>query len=473
MKEQRSIFKVHPAVPEQEGHVSADEATGGTAAAPGCDGRAAGTPGQVSSMAEPVTRHALIPPSDDFQYLLCGFDSLDIGLFVEWGTDWPIKLTSFHALKEKAQKIGEVLEETTPNRKYIFFPNGKGDNYTFHLQFPEFHLYIAKTEKFTKSPNVYLSINSDTMWKKGVEHALNLVASDLESFGGKIDSILPSRLDICADFKLSPGLTLPFLEEHTVCRSRDMRPIIKGGILETCYFGSPAAPIRLRIYDKGKEVLKKGEKLWFADLWETKDLENIWRIEFQLRRPALKQLKINDLEDLWQKAGGVWNYLTGEWFSLRLLDNDRQDRRSIHPLWQEVQACTERLGKSIRIRRDFSSESHASAQFYISHIAGCLPSFAARGKKRTRDFKKAIYSLSEALFEHWQRRDFKGEVDKRTIKLGQIPDIVFQRPFTDTNEEEYFQERLAEIMNDGRLDDVEAERSAWASVLLRRSDNGD
>ncbi|MCM0082297.1 hypothetical protein L4X63_11920 [Geomonas sp. Red32] len=35
------------------------------------------------SMAEPVTRHALIPHLENFQYLLCGFDSLDIGLFVE------------------------------------------------------------------------------------------------------------------------------------------------------------------------------------------------------------------------------------------------------------------------------------------------------------------------------------------------------------------------------------------------------
>ena len=373
---------------------------------------------ELPDMAEPVTRHALIPLLDNFQYLLCGFDSLDLGLFVEWGTDWLVVLRALQGFKEKAQKIGEVVEETSPDRKCVFFPNGKGDNYTYHLQFPEYHLYIAKTEKFTNSPNVYLSINSETMWNKGVDHALNLVKEDLRFFGGKIDSILPSRLDICADFKLSPGVTLPFMEEHTVCRSRDLRPIIKGGILETCYFGSPAAPIRLRIYDKGKEVLKKGEKLWFADLWGTSDLENIWRVEFQLRRPALKQLKINDVEDLWQRPGGVWNYLTNEWFSLRLRDNDRQDRRTIHPWWQEVQACADRLGKNIRVRRDFSSNSHASALFFIAHIAGCLPSFAVRVK--TRDFKEAIFSLGKALYEHWGKRDFDSEVIKRAIKLGQV-----------------------------------------------------
>jgi hypothetical protein len=74
------------------------------------------------SMAEPVTRHALIPQLDNFQYLLCGFDSLDLGLFVEWGTDWPVVLKALHGFKEKAQKSGEVVEETTPDRKCVFFP---------------------------------------------------------------------------------------------------------------------------------------------------------------------------------------------------------------------------------------------------------------------------------------------------------------------------------------------------------------
>jgi len=369
-------------------------------------------------MAEPVTRHALIPHLDNFQFLLCGFDSLDIGIFVEWGYDWSVVLKALYAFKEKAQKCGEVVEETIPGRNCVIYPNGKGDNYTFHLQFPEYHLYIAKTDKFTSSPNVYLSINSETMWGRGFTYALDLVAADLKYFGGKIDSILPSRLDICVDFKLSPGLTLPFLEEHAVCRSRDLRPIIKGGILETCYFGSPAAPIRLRIYNKGKEVLKKGEKLWFADLWGTNDLEDIWRVEFQLRRAALKQFKINDFEDLWQRAGGLWKYLTGEWFSLRLRDNDRQDRRSIHPWWLEVQSCAERLGKDQSIGRDFSTNSHASALFYIAHIAGCLPAYAVRVK--TRDYKDAIMSLGKALYEHWTKRDFDGEFIKRSIKLGQV-----------------------------------------------------
>jgi len=134
------------------------EPADGATTVSGSAGSAAAKSADSPSMVEPVTRHALIPHLDNFEYLLCGFDSLDLGLFVEWGTDWPVILQALQGFKEKAQKIGEVVEETTPDRKCVFFPNGKGDNYTFHLQFPEFHLYIAKSEKFGNSPNVYLSI---------------------------------------------------------------------------------------------------------------------------------------------------------------------------------------------------------------------------------------------------------------------------------------------------------------------------
>ncbi len=45
-----------------------------------------------------------------------------------------------------------------------------------------------------------------------------------------------------------------------------------------------------------------------------------------------------------------------------------------------------------------------------------------------------------------------------------LSDFVFR----DAAEKEHFEDRLAEIIADDRLDDEEALRSAWASVELRR-----
>lgn len=383
----------------------------------GCNaGTPPGEPEQSPSMAESVTRHALNPLDTNFQYLLCGFDSLDLGLYVDWGTDWPKVSKIFEDYKTKAQGTDGLIEEISSTRKYLFLPGGKGSNYRYHLQFSEYHLFIAKSEKAKKSPNVYLSINSETLWKKGLEFALDLVAADLKYFSGQVDTIVPSRIDICADFKLSAGLSLPFLQQHAVCKSRDISTHMKGEILETCYFGSSAASIRLRIYDKGKEVLKKGEKLWFGDLWGTTDFENIWRVEFQLRRTALKQFAVNNLKDIWKKSGGIWQYLTGEWFSLRLTDNEKTERRTVLPWWSEVQACADRLEGTENVRRELKSDSRASAEFFIAHIAGCLPSFAVR--INVKDYREAILRLGKELYYYWDRKDFESEFIKRAIKLG-------------------------------------------------------
>lgn len=373
-------------------------------------------PGVSFSMTSPATRHALNPPYESFHHLLSGIDSLDLGLHVDWGNDWPEVRKLLEKSKDKAQGTDGIVEEITPDRKYLFLPGGKPPNYRYHLQFNEYHLYIAKSDQAKNSPNVYLSINAETLWKKGPEYALDLVVADLKYFCGELDRVKPSRLDLSTDFKLAAPLTLPFLQEHAVCRSRDIASHLKGETLETCYFGSAAAPIRLRIYDKGKEVLKRGKKGWFADFWNTDDFTNIWRVEFQLRRPALKQFKVNHLGDLWQKSAGIWQYLTGTWFTLRLPDNDKAERRTLHPWWQEVQACGNRLGESREVPRELNSDMCASAQWYIAHIAGCLPAFAAR--VNIRDFREAILKLGEELYHHWGRKDFESEFIKRAIKLG-------------------------------------------------------
>lgn len=243
---------------------------------------------------------------------------------------------------------------------------------------------------------------------------------ELGNFGGTIINIKPSRVDLCADFRVSPGLTFPFLQQHKVTRCSEVRPINKAEVLETCYFASPKSPVQCSVYDKGKEVLKKGTKLWFAQHWGTDDFDNIWRVEFQLRRTFLRQVGINSLDDLFQKAGGVWRYLTEGWFSLRLPDKAPQNRREIHPWWREVQNCAERFGFVLEVQRNYKSDLMTSADWYFKHIAGCMPAIAARMK--TDDIIKAFIEMEGKVFDLWQNKDFSEKCHEQSIKLGyQIP----------------------------------------------------
>ena len=379
-----------------------------------------GEPEQSTSMASSVTRHAtrhaLISPAAEFRYLICGIDSLDLGLFVQWDENWPESVINLQEKKDAAQGNNGILDKTCADREFLHLPSGKAPNYRFHLKFAEYELYLAISEVFGQSPNAYLSIHAESIWKDGIHKILELIALDLLNFGGNIIKVKVSRVDLCADFKVSPGLTLPFLQQHKVTKSSEVRSIIKSEVLETCYFASPKSPVQLRIYDKGKEVLSMGTKLWFAEHWGTDDFDNIVRVEYQLRRTFLRQVGIDSLDDLFQKCGGIWFYLTEEWFSLRMPDKVQQNRREIHPWWQEVQNCAGRFGFVLEVQRQYSSDFMASADWFFKHIAGCMPAIAARMK--TDDIIKALHETAERVFELWRNRDFSGKCRIEAIKLG-------------------------------------------------------
>jgi hypothetical protein len=370
---------------------------------------------QPESMAEPVTRHALNPLGDIYKFLLCGIDSLDLGLYIRWCCDWEKFIAHFDNAKEQAQLNNGHLDETVEGRSFIHLPSAKPPNYRYHVQMPEYHLFIGIAQEPSHSPNGYLSINSEALWKLGIPEVLRLVQEDLSGFGALIEKVQPSRCDLCADFMLPEALTEEFIKTHRVSRSRDAACHTNSGALETYYVGSPRSPVRLRIYDKGKEIVKK-DKLWFMPLWGVEELVNIWRVEYQLRRPVLKQFRVYDLENLRVSSFSMWLYLTQSWFSLRLPDDEKQERRTIHPWWELVRDCGQNFGPMVEACRSFESETSADAGWYISHIAGCLPSFAARSGDKSLD--DALNSLKSKVSTYWANKDFIEELQRRSIKLG-------------------------------------------------------
>jgi len=175
----------------------------------------AGTPGgseESSSRMLPVTHPASTPLVEAFQFLLCGIDSLDLGLYVSWGSDWKRRLLSLDKKKQQARKNGGLLIALPSGRSCIFKPGGKGENYRFHLQFDAYNLFIGKAARPGTSPNVYLSISAKVLWLSGIETALTWITEDLKSIGGgTIQRVQVSRLDLCADFLVPGGLSHEFI----------------------------------------------------------------------------------------------------------------------------------------------------------------------------------------------------------------------------------------------------------------------
>ncbi|MBT0654777.1 plasmid replication initiation factor [Geobacter luticola] len=366
-------------------------------------------------MAQSVTRHAQNPPVENFQFLSCGIDTLDLGLFVSWDTSWEKTKAFLAEKKDSSQGTGGLLDETDIGREFLHQPGGKPPNYRYQLQFPEYRLYIAISDKFGTSPNVYVTINAETLWHVGFTTILELLEFDLLNFGGSIERIQPSRCDLCADFKLSSPLSFSLLEILRVSRSRKVRMITNDSALETYYCGSAGSPVQVRIYDKGTEILKSN-KQWFLPIWGLDDPAGVWRVEFQLRRPFLHQYRITTLDDLWQRIGAMWLYLTGEWFSLRLPDNEKTERRTIDPWWLAVQECRQRFGALSDARRTFTCDTVEPIQRTLAHIIGRLISISAQSG--IKDRKEAINHLCTLLHDKTDDRKFSEEYRKKSIKLG-------------------------------------------------------
>jgi hypothetical protein len=374
------------------------------------------------SMALPVTRHASTPSAEEFQFLLCGIDSLDLGLYVIWGSDWKRRLHSLDKKKQQARINGGLLIGLPSGRTCIFKPGGKGENYRFHIQFEAYNLFIGKAARPRSSPNVYLSISAKTLWINGIETALSWITEDLKAIGGgSIQRVQVSRVDLCADFWIPGGLSYEFLLSHKVTRTDKGKLFLDKNEVETFYAADPMSPIQLRMYNKGVEVKQNGGvKLWFRELWQRESTEDVWRTEFQLRRPALDQFEINSLDDLKEKKAGVWHDLTSKWFSLRLPDNEKAERRTIHPFWCAVKECFQQNAPNVEVMRVYRSTGYVSPEWYLSHIDGCLSAFAALLGITNRD--DALHELQSRLTRRDNAKDFETACIKKAIQRGTLSD---------------------------------------------------
>jgi hypothetical protein len=127
--------------------------------------------------------------------------------------------------------------------------------FAYHLQVRDLHLYVGKNQEGKKAPNVYASPMAKSIWRLGAAGAAELYAGLIRELGGELKALKPSRVDLCADFLMPKGVPLSMLRDLGMPADIMTCDIMQGAHLETYYIGANSAPIRARIYDKGKEVL--------------------------------------------------------------------------------------------------------------------------------------------------------------------------------------------------------------------------
>ena len=157
-------------------------------------------------------------------------------------------------------------------------------------------------------------------------------------------------------------------------------------------FGS-GNEVSARLYDKTRELLKSGKDymrpLWTAEGWNGQ--EQIWRMEFQIRREGLPVQMQGPAGEVLECCGSLWRYLCDDWLRLAV-PSDSDETRSrwpTHPLWEDLSRLWDIDPETPPLTRVPRSRLPSDDRLFRHGISG-LSSFMAR---------EGITQLDEGLGE--------------------------------------------------------------------------
>jgi hypothetical protein len=280
-------------------------------------------------------------PSNVNNILASGIDSLVISMNIDWKDD--SFFIVLDELKEKAKEYsldyqGSIKhfnpEEVFP---FIIKPHGtKG--FSWILTGADFTYKIANSTAPNSRPNGMIEFRSEALWRLGAEDVLRIALSIIEANGGHIIEAKLSRVDLCVDFLMNEKLWSQALMEYAVTRATGHDPHYKHKNFTGITIGSGV--ISARLYDKPLEIQQKSKKYWMFDIWGIKEVplgKKIIRIEFQMRREALKELGLKTAEDLFQKIDQAWAYCTKNWLKFQDRPGLHHTQRSTFKWYEEIQ----------------------------------------------------------------------------------------------------------------------------------------
>lgn len=223
---------------------------------------------------------------------------------------------------------------------------GRGMYYRFKVLCRGFVLMISEHSRpIEQTPNVLVEMGSTLLMStRGLPLAWAELKNTLECLGGYVFWSKVSRMDVCADL---PGVNVAelvnlVLAKQRVCRARSLTYFEEEEYWRGIQLGT--GQVVLRMYDKAFEVYRKKQDsvkqhLLLAHRWGGPQ-DTALRVEFQVRREALKGAGIDGVGDYFRKRKDLVAYLVNDWFRLTAVRPDKANnntqRAETHPQWLEI-----------------------------------------------------------------------------------------------------------------------------------------
>jgi hypothetical protein len=186
-----------------------------------------------------------------------------------------------------------------------------------------------------------------------------------------------SRVDLFVD---TQGWSLGSEDRgRFVCRAKKLVTHEDGESLTGFQFGSrKSGALTARIYDKTVEVADKGSDWWFAKWGDSfQPGERVLRVEFEVNRPALKEMKLDAPSAVLESAPAIWGYVTDDWLTYRTPAADgTRSRWPVAPEWRDIQRASLR-GGALGLDRVQAGVAQGSLRNMLPALRGYLVSAGA------------------------------------------------------------------------------------------------
>lgn len=264
-----------------------------------------------------------------FKFLISGFDTIECAYYLVPTDEYKLDFIQLAAHKESMvrAKVTKPKPIQIGCEEFLIASHGTGSGYPFVIENDSFIIQFGEFNR----PNFFVKFRSVGLWHFGalaLHHRFMDWAKSVGLMAYQPERL--SRVDYAFDYHLPK---IDFDEDNFVSVAAKDNQYRKNGKVQTFDIGSDL--VKLRVYNKVDEINEKSKKTWFFKLWGID--QNVWRIEWQVRKDQLRKLGIMSFQSLDERQGDLLRVLTKDHTTLRVKSNDtNRSRWVLHPLWQDL-----------------------------------------------------------------------------------------------------------------------------------------
>lgn len=372
------------------------------------------------------------------QILRYGIDSLYLSFPGSLSSDIDEELTN---LKLIAQSNDDIEKATAQKKigKHLFEVLGKGSGrFPFILSNNIFRIELSHHAS-QSLPLAYIQISSEYLTFTPIRDVFKELSFIINSLGLVNGEPKVSRVDLFVDFTTSYEIknwdASVWVSRAEKTNAYGIKREFSGWVI------GEGGDISARLYNKTKEILKS-KKDYLIPLWKEfgwDGLNDVWRLEFQIQRKVLKELRTLNLDTLLEHQKGLWNYSSKDWLRLTIpnKNDSNQTRWPTHPLWIDLQNTPFSTKENTTLKRVRQERVPSDDALFINGLGGITSFMASHSITDLDEGIGEYFAHAERFHEHKGRSagvGFKQYMSKKVKEKGRKYSTIDNRELAGRNQ---------------------------------------